>query len=83
MSDAKRPADLAEELFHQKRMRRRALAALTVEEKFQILLRLQRLSCEVALAAGRKPRAPWRIGEINRDAAGPSDSARDDQVQPG
>ena len=50
---------LARDLFARKRARRRELAALPVEEKFAILLRLQQLASEVAQAAGRSARTPW------------------------
>ncbi len=59
MSEPKPVEALAEELFRAKRERRRALAALPVEEKYKILLRLQELAGELAKAAGRPPRKPW------------------------
>jgi hypothetical protein len=52
---------LAQEIFDGKRRRRRQLAQLPVEEKFEILLQLQRLATDVAIAAGRKPRKPWPV----------------------
>lgn len=60
MSNPKTAAALAEELFREKRQRRRELAALSVEEKFKILLQLQRFACDVAKASGRQPRQPWQ-----------------------
>jgi hypothetical protein len=56
-----RVLELAEELFRQKRERRREMAALPVETTFEILLKLQQLAYDVAKGAGRTPREPWKI----------------------
>ena len=61
MTNNQQLRELAEELFRQKRERRRMVAALPVEEKFEILLKLQQLAFEVAVSAGRPPRPPWKI----------------------
>ena len=52
---------LAREAFERSRERRRRLAALTFEEKVEILVRLQELAREVRLAAGRESPPTWRI----------------------
>jgi len=49
----------AQAVFARKRERRQQLAALPVEEKFEILLHLQQLASEVAQAAGRPAQKPW------------------------
>jgi len=61
MTDQEQLEALAQKLFEAKRERRRELAALPIEEKFEILLRLQELSYEIGLAAGRNPPKPWRL----------------------
>jgi hypothetical protein len=52
---------LAQAVFARKRERRQQLAALPVEEKFEILLHLQQLASDVAKAAGRPAKQPWVI----------------------
>ncbi len=52
-----------DEIFLRKKQRRKELAALPVEEKFQILLRLQALAEPILKARGLKPRA-WKIAKI-------------------
>jgi hypothetical protein len=52
---------IAAELFEQKRSRRKEVAALPVERKFEILLQLQRLAYDVAKSTGRPAREPWKV----------------------
>jgi hypothetical protein len=52
---------LAREAFARSRERRRRLAALSFEEKVEILVRLQELAREVRLAAGRPSPPTWRL----------------------
>lgn len=56
-----RVQQLAEELFRQKRERRREMALLPAETKFEILLKLQQIAYEAAISNGRTPREPWKI----------------------
>ena len=60
MNDREQLNQLTRELFAEKRERRRELAALPVEQKFEILLQLQQLARDVAVAAGRPAPAPWK-----------------------
>lgn len=60
MNDREQLNQLTGELFARKSERRRELAALPVEQKFEILLRLQQLASDVALAAGRPAPSPWK-----------------------
>jgi hypothetical protein len=50
-----------EELFLAKELRRRELANKSVEEKFLLLLKLQKMTSEVAKQAGRNYQKPWHI----------------------
>lgn len=52
---------LAERLFRAKAARRRRLAALPIEEKIKILLKMQRLSNDIRRKTGRKPLYEWEI----------------------
>jgi hypothetical protein len=52
-------AELAQAVFAQKEQRRRVLAALPVEEKYQHFLQLQRMVAETLRAAGRPCPEPW------------------------
>jgi len=52
---------LAREVFARSRERRRQLAALSFEEKVEILVRLQELAREVREAAGRAAPPTWPI----------------------
>ena len=61
MRECEQLDQLARDLFARKRERRRELAALPVEQKFEILLRLQRLASDVARAAGRPASEPWKV----------------------
>lgn len=51
---------LAKQLLRQKAARRKALAALPIEEKIKILLDLQRLGNDIRRKTGRKPLPEWR-----------------------
>ncbi|CAN5406335.1 hypothetical protein BH10CYA1_BH10CYA1_01000 [soil metagenome] len=51
----------SEELFRQKADARRESAARTVEEKIETLVKLQKLTKDVARAAGRSYKEPWNI----------------------
>ena len=59
MNPGTESSQLAQELFAAKQQRRRKLAALPVEEKFEILLRLQRIAFDTANAMHRPARTPW------------------------
>ena len=61
MNSAPEPNPLVQRLFAAKEQRRRDLAALPVEAKFDILLRLQRIGYEAALATHRPARPPWKF----------------------
>ena len=52
---------LAEQLFREKDMRRKRLAALPIEEKIRILVRMQKLSNDIREKTGRKPLPVWVI----------------------
>jgi hypothetical protein len=52
-----------EELFRAKESRRRDLAALPIEEKIKILIKIQHLASSVARQTGRKYRKPWDVKE--------------------
>lgn len=51
----------ADELHRSKKARRVELAQLSVEKKVEILIKLQKLTSEVARQAGRPYRKPWVI----------------------
>ncbi len=51
------PREMAEAM----RARRRRMAMLPVEEKFQILLRMQKIAAEAAHSTGRPVRQPWNV----------------------
>ncbi|HEY9714169.1 MAG TPA: hypothetical protein V6C72_11920 [Chroococcales cyanobacterium] len=50
-----------EEIFSQKASGRRALAARPIEEKVEILVKLQQMTTSFARAAGRAYKEPWNI----------------------
>lgn len=50
-----------EELFVHKESRRRDLAALPIEEKIKILVKLQHMANAVGCQAGRDYRKPWDV----------------------
>jgi hypothetical protein len=52
---------LAERLLRAKAARRRHLAALPIEEKIKILIRMQKLSNDIRRKTGRKPLPEWEI----------------------
>ncbi len=60
MSDT-RKLKSQEELFQAKAERRRDLAALPVEEKFEMLIKLQQMASAVAKQAGREYKKPWDV----------------------
>ena len=66
MNSALEATLLAQRLFAAKRQRRRDLAALPVEEKFEILLRLQRIAYDAAIATERPSRTPWQLANPAR-----------------
>lgn len=49
-----------EDLLRNKEMRRQALAAKTVEEKVDLLIKLQEMTSEIARQSGREYKKPWR-----------------------
>jgi hypothetical protein len=53
--------ELAEQLFREKRERRKRLAALPIEEKIRILVQMQKLSNDIREKTGRKPLPVWVI----------------------
>jgi len=55
------PEALAQAVFAQKERRRRSLASLAVEEKFQHFLQLQRMVAGARRAAGRPGPEPWPV----------------------
>jgi len=61
MSEREQIERLAQDIFARKRERRRELAALPVERKLEILLHLQQIAHDVALAAGRIAPQPWKL----------------------
>ncbi|MBX9770205.1 MAG: hypothetical protein K2X29_02475 [Candidatus Obscuribacterales bacterium] len=60
MSANQRPIS-KEDLFEAKESRRHDLAALPIEEKLQLLIKMQHLESEVARNAGRKHQKPWDL----------------------
>jgi hypothetical protein len=58
-----------EELFRAKELRRRELANKSVEEKFLLLLKLQKMTSEVARQSGRDYKQPWQISIPCKPAA--------------
>jgi hypothetical protein len=54
-------SELAEAVFAKKRAARRLAAQLSVEEKFEILLRLQGLTYEVGMSQRGHARKPWNL----------------------
>jgi len=57
-------AELAEAVFAQKERRRRMLASLPVEAKFEHFLELQRMVAELHRAAGRRCPEPWSVARV-------------------
>lgn len=53
--------ELAEASFRQKGERRRELAALSIEEKVEILLHLQQMTAEIAWETRRVKLEPWNL----------------------
>jgi hypothetical protein len=51
----------SEELFARKELRRRDLAALPIEEKIKMLVKLQHMANAVRHQSGRKYRKPWDV----------------------
>ncbi len=49
------------EQFRKKELRRRDLAAKSVEEKLEILIKLQQITTTVARQAGREYKESWKI----------------------
>lgn len=54
-----------EELFRARESRRHELANKSVEEKLLLLLKLQKMTSEVARQAGREYKQPWQIDVPN------------------
>ncbi len=50
-----------QEVFRQKALRRRDLAALPIEEKLVRLIRLQKIAYTIGRQVGREPRRPWSV----------------------
>ncbi len=48
-----------DDLFKSKESRRRELAALPIEEKIQILIKLQHIASNIGREAGREYKKPW------------------------
>jgi len=58
----KTPAqEIAEEIFRRKHAGRREAARLPIEEKIQILVRLQRRANEIRRATGRPEMFVWQV----------------------
>jgi hypothetical protein len=53
-----------EKLLREKESHRRAMAAKPVEEKFEILIKLQQISSTAARQAGRAYEEPWNITTV-------------------
>lgn len=53
--------ELAEASFRQKKERRRELAALPIEEKVQILVRLQQMVADIARETRGVKLEPWKL----------------------
>ncbi len=64
-------ARAAQQVLAGKARRRAALASLSVEEKVQLLIRLQHLASAVVAASGRQARAPWQIDTGHDPASTP------------
>ncbi|MBK8221681.1 MAG: hypothetical protein IPK73_11715 [Candidatus Obscuribacter sp.] len=58
-----------EELFRAKESRRHELANKSAEEKFLLLLKLQKMTSEIARQAGRTCQQPWRIDVLRQSDA--------------
>lgn len=58
---AKKNQKTTADLFDAKKKRRRELAAKSVEDKFEILIELQKMTCRVAQEAGREFSKPWDV----------------------
>jgi hypothetical protein len=54
-------AALAEAVFAKKREARRLAADMSIEDKFEILLRLQRLAYEIGMSQRGHARKPWDL----------------------
>jgi hypothetical protein len=52
--------ELAEASFRQKRERRHELAVLPIEEKVEILIKLQRMVADIAWETRQKKLEPWQ-----------------------
>jgi len=52
---------LPAELEEAKLAQRRRLGGLPIEEKLRIIVRMQELAAEIAAAAGRPVRPPWKL----------------------
>jgi len=52
---------MSERLFHQKRQRRRGLAALSFERKIALLIQLQHMASEIDGVVRGVRRTPWKI----------------------
>ncbi len=58
---AKKNQKTTADLFDAKKKRRCELAAKSVEEKFEILIELQKMTSKIAEEAGRESRKPWDV----------------------
>ncbi|HWN93766.1 MAG TPA: hypothetical protein VNT99_01925 [Methylomirabilota bacterium] len=58
--------ELAEEAFRQKEKRRKELAALPIEEKVRILVKLQQRCNEVRRATGRPELFAWQLDDSEK-----------------
>ncbi|HEY0548261.1 MAG TPA: hypothetical protein VGF13_01595 [Verrucomicrobiae bacterium] len=58
--------ELAEEAFRQKAKRRKELAALPIEEKVRILVKLQQRCNEVRRATGRPEMFVWQLDDSEK-----------------
>ncbi len=61
-------SDSQTELFRKREARRAELAAKSVEEKLETLIKLQKLTSELARQAGREYKEPWNI-EIKKPSS--------------
>ena len=59
--------ELAEASFRQKRERRRELAALPIEDKVQIFVRLQQMVADIAWETQGVKLEPWKLESSSKE----------------
>ena len=67
-------ASAAHAAFEAARRRRAALAGMSIEEKLEVLLELQRLASAVVAASGRPARQPWQVAKTDGTSREPGSS---------